>query len=97
MARTPRAKVSKTAGQGISRLAYQQGRALGLKGDRVVGAKGKSPSLGNTRSYAKEGSGEFNVQYGGMFDTEDVKETSEAPRASVRLERASAKKLKGSK
>ena len=97
MARAPRAKVSKTAGQGISRLAYQQGRALGNKGVQVARAKGKSPSIGNTRSYAKEDGGAFNVAYGGMFDVEDAEETSTLPKPSVRLDRGNAKKMKGPK
>lgn len=73
MARAPRAKVSKTSGQGISRLAYQKGYALGNKGKQGRAAKGKSPSLGETRSYAKEGKGGFNIAYAGMFDVEGEK------------------------
>jgi len=73
MARAPRAHVPKTSGQGIERLAYQKGYALGNKGKQGRARKGKSPSTGETRSYAKEGKGGFNIEYAGMFDVEGEK------------------------
>lgn len=72
MARSPRAKVSKTSGQGVSRLSYQRGYALkGGRGDvpKAGGSSGFDPSgkAASTRNYAKAGSGEkrdINVEYG---------------------------------
>ena len=62
MARTPRATVSKTSGQGISRLSYQKGRSLGgnigavkaagIKMDAGPDIKGPG-STGGKRSYGK--------------------------------------------
>jgi hypothetical protein len=95
MARKPRASVPKTSGQGISRLAYQKGRALGNKGEQAAARSGKAPSLGETRSYAKEGKGEFNVQYGGMFDIKDVEEMGEKKPKTWDMKRVASKKLKG--
>jgi hypothetical protein len=72
MARAPRAKVPKTSGQGISRLAYQQ--AYAMKGgltERFSAGKQKSPSTGNTRSYPKEKGGKFNIAFAGMFDPQE--------------------------
>jgi hypothetical protein len=72
MARAPRAKVSKTSGQGISRLAYQQAYAMkgGLTQKFSKGGQ-KAPSTGNTRSYPKQKGGDFNVSYAGMFDPQE--------------------------
>lgn len=49
MARTPRASVSKTSGQGVSRLAYQ--KAYRMKGGPAIKGPGAVPS--DSRSYAK--------------------------------------------
>jgi len=78
MARTPRASISKTSGQGISRLSYQKGYALGNKG-----AQGKTPSVGKFdstdiktgRHYGKSSSedfGDINVSYGDTLDVGDL-------------------------
>jgi len=88
VARAPRAKVSKTSGQGISRLSYQKGRALGNKNTATPGdltpakfsaGDMKGPgSTGGGRSYGKGegGAGDINISYGGTIrpsDIEDVK------------------------
>jgi hypothetical protein len=72
MARAPRAKVSSSSGQGISRLAYQKGYKLrgGLTQKFSKGGQ-KAPSTGNTRSYPKEKGGDFNIAYAGMFDPQE--------------------------
>ncbi len=78
MARTPRATVSKTSGQGTSRLAYQKTRALTKNANvpqiKGPGAIGQSPS-----TYAKGGptmtpmkSDPMNVSYGDTFDPTDI-------------------------
>lgn len=73
MARAPRASIPKTSGQGISRLVYQKQYALGSKGKQRVKVASKSPSTGNTRSYAKQGKpgDSFNVSFAGMFDPQE--------------------------
>jgi hypothetical protein len=61
MAKAPSARVPKTSGQGVSRLSYQKGYALGNKGAQG----GKPPSVGGYddssvktgKSYAKGDSG----------------------------------------
>lgn len=58
MARTPRASVPKTSGQGVSRRAYQQGYALRNQGPKVKTEAGievaAAPDKASTgRQYAK--------------------------------------------
>jgi hypothetical protein len=93
MAKTPSAKVSKTSGQGVSRLSYQKGRALSGKtgGGASTGIDasfGKSPlgGSGSGRSYAKgeksPGDSGFNVSYGDTLmptDLADIKALGEGP------------------
>lgn len=77
MARAPRAKVPKTSGQGVSRLSYQKGYALGNRGTASGGVK-DAPKVDNVRSdssrgYAKAGSkldskGGINVSYGDTIE-----------------------------
>jgi hypothetical protein len=88
MARTPRATVSKTSGQGISRGSYQKARTLGggtpaikdsTKADTNFG--GKRGISGKTKDYSKEAGG-FNVSYGDTLfptDLNDVKEFGAGP------------------
>jgi hypothetical protein len=78
MARTPRATVSKTSGQGTSRLAYQKTRSL-TKGADVPSVKGPGKlDMSAPRSYGKSGpvgtdpSGKMNVSYGDTFDPTDL-------------------------
>ena len=84
MARTPRAKVSKTSGQGVSRLSYQQGYALRTgdapKVDKV--AKGESPKreYGKGKSKAKGSGPGFNVSYGNTLKISDLEDVKEAPK-----------------
>jgi len=70
MARTPRATVPQTSGQGTSRLAYQKVRAL-TKNANVPQVKGPG-MLGGSSSYAKSAGGSpaapvappMNISYG---------------------------------
>jgi hypothetical protein len=77
MARSPRARVSKTSGQGVSRYSYQKGHALGNSGTgSEFNASVKKPA--DKRNYGKldVGSG-FNVSYGNTIepgDLDDIKE-----------------------
>lgn len=94
MAKTPSARVSKTSGQGVSRLSYQKSRALsGKTGGASTGIDasfGSSDLGGGDRGrnrYAKGGlgagaAGGMNVSYGdtlGPTDLSDVKALGEAP------------------
>lgn len=75
MARAPRASVSKTSGQGISRLAYQQAYAMkgGLTSKFSAGSQ--SP-----RNYAKKNAAKaeqpkgINVSYGDTLEPTDLKD-----------------------
>lgn len=82
MARTPRASVSKTSGQGVSRLSYQKGRKLAgdarVKGDFIVGPG----SVSKEREYSKGGKkAEYpkgiNVSYGDTYEPTDLKDIQE--------------------
>ena len=84
MARTPRGtSVPKTSGQGISRGIYQTDYKLG--GGAIGGGVKKANvpkgpgAMGAERDYAKKAKGDFNVEFGGMFQTDDVKALGEAP------------------
>ena len=69
MARAPRSKVSKTSGQGVSRLSYQRGYSMAGGSGEVPNAGSRSsfdPPKG-TRNYAKNAKGgqpDINVEYG---------------------------------
>ena len=97
MARTPRASVSKTSGQGVSRLAYQKGYKL--KGGDAIKGPGKIDVEGG-RGYAKaKGSGgsSFNVSYGNTYeptDLDDVNQLFKDKPAKSKLDKQEAKKLK---
>lgn len=103
MARTPRAHVSKTSGQGVSRLAYQKGYALRHPGD-VPQVKSSFSKGETSRDYAKGttkslDTGGFNVSYGDTFapsDLQDIKELGslKAPKSDVKLSLTSSKKPK---
>lgn len=73
MARAPRAKVPKTSGQGISRLAYQKGRALG--GEIKIGA-GSSGGGSDPRRYDKKAQSietpPINISYGDTYEPTDL-------------------------
>lgn len=101
MARAPRASVSKTSGQGISRLSYQKGRKLGNTGAQAI-AKVDTPDVKSTRSYGKS-EGKYpsgiNVSYGDTIepgDLEDVRKLSELQmmKPQVSNKRQPGKKLK---
>lgn len=78
MARAPRAKVSQTSGQGISRLSYQKGYSLGNRG-------GGSPAPGVSTKFTnevKQGRGSeqkypagMNVSFGDTSNPTDLAET----------------------
>ena len=100
MARTPRGtSVPKTTGQGISRGIYQTDYTLkgGAIGGGVKKAKVPKGTDSERNRYAKKGKegDDFNVEYGGMFQPEDVKELGDAkPSAGWKDERKSSKGLK---
>jgi len=83
MARTPRGTgVAKTSGQDISRSIYKT--AHSLKGGAIGGgmSRAKVPkgpgTTGASRDYAKGGKGGgMNIEFGGMFQAEDVKPLGE--------------------
>lgn len=74
MARTPRASVSKTSGQGVSRLAYKVGHELGNRGSgSEFKSTLKAPS--GKRDYGKlDTKGSFNVSYGDTVEPGDLKD-----------------------
>lgn len=77
MARSPRAKVGKTSGQGVSRRAYQTAYSLGNHGTgSEFRASNKQPA--DRRNYGKlEAPTDFNVSYGDTMepgDLEDIKQ-----------------------
>jgi hypothetical protein len=101
MARAPRAKVSKTSGQGVSRLSYQRGYSLANKADApsVSGMDmGEGGGGRSGRQYAKSGAGKMNVDYGeshpiGTLD--DVNAVAkDKPGKGLDLTLKKAKKLK---
>lgn len=64
----------KTSGQGVSRLSYQKGRALGNKG---AGVKDAPPdNVAATRSRSKAGkldsAGGININYGDTINPTDL-------------------------
>lgn len=72
MARTPRATVSKTSGQGVSRLSYKVGHELGNRGS---GSEFKTTlkAPGGKRNYGKLDTGaNFNVSYGDTVAPSDL-------------------------
>ena len=102
MARTPRAHVSKTFRQGVSRLSYQKGRALSGDAPKVgrfeKGESGQKRGYGKAKSEGKYPAG-FDVSYGDTFlptDLEEVKALGEgAPPKGWDMKRTAAKKMKG--
>ena len=103
MARAPRAKVSMTSGQGVSRLSYQ--KAYAMKGDgpkvdtKFSTAKDSERQYGKTKVNAKGSGPGFNVSYGDTYrptDIEDVKALGEGkPDKGWDLGRKASKKPKG--
>lgn len=77
MARTPRASVSTTSGQSITRGSYQKGYALAKSADApTVKAKFSSQT---PRDYTKStavtsNSAPMNVSYGSTYDPTDLKD-----------------------
>lgn len=78
MARTPRASVPKTTGQGISRLSYQKGRRLSGKDDVPSVKSSSGPGQGSSRSYGKFETttkvDPINVSYGDTIEPTDLKD-----------------------
>jgi hypothetical protein len=101
MARAPRASISKTSGQGVSRLSYQRGRALAKAADapavKTDFGGGKQREYGKGKAAGKIES-KFNISYGDTFhptDLEDVKALGELkPMKGWADRRESAKTLK---
>jgi hypothetical protein len=80
MARTPRAKVAKTAGQGVSRLAYQKGYALKRgQAPKIKAAKRAAQAAPDKRSYGKQGkpagSGDIDIAYDVNLPLDELFET----------------------
>lgn len=72
MARSPRPKVSKTSGQGVSRRAYQTAYSLGNRGTGSEFKAGLKQSA-DSRRYAKLDVGtDFNVSYGDTMEPGDL-------------------------
>jgi len=101
MARAPRASVSKTSGQGISRLAYQKGYAM--KGGASSGLSSKF-SKGEQRDYSKKGGKArpidaegINISYGGTYEPTDLGDIEalgerQVPKTKVGLQHQGSKK-----
>lgn len=99
MARTPRATVSKSSGQGVSRLSYQRGRSLaGLDDAPKVSARFSSSS--DSRNYGKTDTpkGSMNVSYGDTYEPTDLKDVENmfrgAPAKGPSLKPTKSKGLK---
>lgn len=80
MARAPRAKVSATSGQGVSRLSYQKGYALGNKGSGSPGSsvstKFQAAESRAGREYDKQKyPGGIDISYGDTLNPTDLAET----------------------
>jgi hypothetical protein len=80
MARAPRAKVSLTSGQGVSRKAYQQARQIAgpalLKGEFSAGDSGGRERYAKKGAKADYPSG-FNVSYGDTYEPTDLADIKE--------------------
>jgi len=80
MARTPRATVSKTSGQGVSRLSYQQAYRMKHDADTPTVKGPGTTAPGGDRNYAKKGKSDggakssFNVSYGNTLVPTDIDE-----------------------
>jgi hypothetical protein len=101
MARAPRAKVPKTSGQGVSRLSYQKGYALGNKGGKTapsVGGAAPAPSRAAGGKSKLDTAGGINVSYGDTIDPSDLVDVESyakgKPAKGVNLKLTKAKKLK---
>lgn len=80
MARAPRAKVSASSGQGVKRLSYQKGYALGNRGTGSSGpgvsTKFQTADSKPGREYDKQKYPEgINVSYGETLNPTDLAET----------------------
>jgi hypothetical protein len=107
MARTPRATVSKTSGQGVSRLAYQKAYRSRNSPDMPKVKMEAGGSSASKRDYGKSSSGTdydagiFTADYGSTLrpsNLEDVKELGNLkpskPDVSVERQAKKLKKLK---
>lgn len=74
MARTPRARVPKSSGQGVSRLAYQKSYDLGNRGTGgLADFKTSTQDTPKRRSYGKSGETKgINVSYGETYEPTDL-------------------------
>lgn len=68
-----------TSGQGISRLSYQKGRALGNKQTRAPAIDRVGSSVSEKREYSKKGDypAGINVSYGDTINPTDLKDVVE--------------------
>jgi len=80
MAKAPSAKVSKSSGQGVSRLSYQKGRSLGNKGSASPGDTQvkMATAIQSNNDFGKTGKVKYpegiNVSYGNTFKPTDLKD-----------------------
>lgn len=78
MARAPRAKVSQTSGQGVSRYSYQKGYSLGNRGGGAP-APGVSTKFSNETKPGRGGKQDYpagmNVSFGDTSDPTNLGET----------------------
>ena len=85
MAKAPSAKVSKTSGQGVSRLSYQKGRSLGNKGMSSPGGVKDSAKIelksgrgpGRPKKDKADGKGGINISYGDTLPISTLKDVQE--------------------
>jgi hypothetical protein len=79
MARAPRAKVSQSSGQGVSRLSYQRGYALGNHGKGSAGQAVGTKFTNETKTGRDYEKGKYpegiNVSFGDTSDPTDLAET----------------------
>jgi hypothetical protein len=88
MAKAPSAKVSKTSGQGVSRLSYQTGYRLGNRGTASPGGGVKDAPSSARSDYGKssggkakfEKTGDLNISYGDTIFPTDLKDIEGAHR-----------------
>lgn len=100
MARAPRASVSKTSGQGISRLSYQKGYRMkgGAPGLKSEFTKGESDNRYAKRKTPKpEKAAGINISYGDTYEPTDLADIKalgerEPPKSKVGAGHQGAKK-----
>lgn len=76
MARSPRARVSMTSGQGVSRLSYQKSYALRGEAPSIKSRFSAQDSQRRDNNYGKAGGGKYpggiNISYGDTLEPTDL-------------------------